>query len=947
MVTKTEDVTNSSITVYQYDQYGNVIKTTTEVTKDGETTVTLSESTYDILGRVTSTKSGDSETVYTYDAEGRTLLVNADGMYRRTVYDSRGRTVQEIEDADYSPELDNLPDAYGDTTVGQRYFYDEYGNMYKEINRHGLQTDYYYSDDGLLFIKSFDIYDYYYNNKGSIEHVDVNGYTTVSYEYNISDKNIKVGSGQSLNSITYADGYKERQLVDKSGNVLAKYRNNESQPYYYICDAGKSSVKYNNTEKGVHGTSTIVTSNDDGIVLQSQPNELSNNPNLYYQYYHQTKTDDAVNTSQIDFLVDFRRYETVKDDSIVYSSDETPQYTCYYTNDETATGQAVKKDDLTIFNSDITYDEANDSFVKSYSRLVDADVESLASFSYVYDENGNISSDESNSYTYDEYGELINVSGEHNSSYTYDSRGNMTSKTVDGETTEFSYDNMWWDQLVSVNGEPLTYDANGNLTSYGERSYEWSNGKQLSQITDGENTYSYSYDENGIRWKKKVNGTDIRINTVGGRVTAQRTGLTSMFFQYDRNGTPFGFIYEKKQYFYITNLSGDVVGITDADGNKIAEYTYDEWGKLLDITATDMSLAKLNPLRYRGYYYDNETGYYYLQSRYYDPELGRFISSDGFEYIDTSNRLNSNAYIYCWNCPTAFEDADGTTPKLSIDKQTITDFLSKTAEKIKNNNIVTRFQNLQSEFNASMEKLKFYYMNPGELTSELLTNLLGKEVHIEFKLLKEIRSRIVSAFQTIKQGIDNIKNKNDNEEEGIAPFYIINDEPTDNWFEAALKGLILSIELDSVTRFFEELIQAFYPAFNLNNWYEKSARSVQYYFEDLFMCGVTALNTLFSYAFDRFGEVVFKSGANLTAGKIIEKLLGEQISSMIDVFFFFKSGAENFENHSIDYSMIATFADFGVLILSIMFPYLTIPFDAFNDLFKAIMTNIDYGNIWG
>ena len=77
MVTKTEDVTNSSITVYQYDQYGNVIKTTTEVTKDGETTVTLSESTYDILGRVTSTKSGDSETVYTYDAEGRTLLVNA------------------------------------------------------------------------------------------------------------------------------------------------------------------------------------------------------------------------------------------------------------------------------------------------------------------------------------------------------------------------------------------------------------------------------------------------------------------------------------------------------------------------------------------------------------------------------------------------------------------------------------------------------------------------------------------------------------------------------------------------------------------------------------------------------------------------------------------------------------------------------------------------------
>ena len=220
----------------------------------------------------------------------------------------------------------------------------------------------------------------------------------------------------------------------------------------------------------------------------------------------------------------------------------------------------------------------------------------------------------------------------------------MTSKTVNGETTTFSYDSdVWDDQLTAVNGEPLTYDVNGNLASYAGKEYTWSQGKRLESITDGENTYTYHYDENGIRWKKIVNGEDTRINTIGGRVVAQRVGLSPMYFQYDQNGTPFGFIYGGEQYFYITNLSGDVVGIADSNGNKIASYTYDEWGKLLEITPAEegnenqLSLAELNPLRYRGYYYDDETGYYYLQSRYYDPELGRFISADDFEYIDTSN----------------------------------------------------------------------------------------------------------------------------------------------------------------------------------------------------------------------------------------------------------------------------------------------------------------------
>ena len=133
------------------------------------------------------------------------------------------------------------------------------------------------------------------------------------------------------------------------------------------------------------------------------------------------------------------------------------------------------------------------------------------------------------------------------------------------------------------------------------------------------------------------------------------------FAQY---GVPRGFVYNSVQYFYITNQLGDIIGITDSTGKAIVEYTYDEWGNPIqtitrDNTAEQNKIAEINPLRYRGYYYDTETGYYYLQSRYYNPEWGRFISPDSFGYIDNSTRLGFNAYIYCVNNPIMYIDPNG------------------------------------------------------------------------------------------------------------------------------------------------------------------------------------------------------------------------------------------------------------------------------------------------
>ena len=108
-------------------------------------------------------------------------------------------------------------------------------------------------------------------------------------------------------------------------------------------------------------------------------------------------------------------------------------------------------------------------------------------------------------------------------------------------------------------------------------------------------------------------------------------------------------------YYYVTNLQGDVMGMVDTSGNSVASYTYDPYGKLLTATGT---LAEKNPLRYRGYYYDSESGLYYLQSRYYDPATRRFVNADS--YAGTGQGLiGYNMYAYCNNNAVNYKDSLG------------------------------------------------------------------------------------------------------------------------------------------------------------------------------------------------------------------------------------------------------------------------------------------------
>ena len=172
-------------------------------------------------------------------------------------------------------------------------------------------------------------------------------------------------------------------------------------------------------------------------------------------------------------------------------------------------------------------------------------------------------------------------------------------------------------------------------------------------------TASYTYDESGLRTSKTINGITTEYYWNGSQLLGQKTGNSSLYFLYDERGLLVGFNDGTRTYLYTRNLQGDIVSITDtATEQTVATYTYDSWGNVLTATG---AMAEVNPFRYRGYYYDSETGLYALQSRYYDPQTGRFLNLDELEVLTATPKdlTDKNLYAYCDNNPIVRGDKDG------------------------------------------------------------------------------------------------------------------------------------------------------------------------------------------------------------------------------------------------------------------------------------------------
>ena len=267
--------------------------------------------------------------------------------------------------------------------------------------------------------------------------------------------------------------------------------------------------------------------------------------------------------------------------------------------------------------------------------------------------------------------------------YTYDHSGNIQSKTSHAwagtvlDTDTYIYGNTQWsDLLTNYNGTAISYDASGNpLCWRNASSLNWQGCKLTSLTLDtmGMQGMTFSYNSEGIRTKKShynhndgnmygvtyvLDGTKILSQTYLHSISKQT--YTVKFF-YDENDAPIAMEYDGNYYYYRTNIQGDIEGIYNASGTLVVSYSYDAWGNILSTTGTLAStVGEINPFRYRGYYYDTETGWYYLQSRYYDPTVGRFLNADEPLLIGaTGTLLSLNLFAYCENSAVSSFDLNG------------------------------------------------------------------------------------------------------------------------------------------------------------------------------------------------------------------------------------------------------------------------------------------------
>ena len=191
------------------------------------------------------------------------------------------------------------------------------------------------------------------------------------------------------------------------------------------------------------------------------------------------------------------------------------------------------------------------------------------------------------------------------------------------------------------------------------------NSRQWTDYSKGGTNVSYAYNEDGLRTQKTHNGTTTNYYYNGSVLIGMQKGSTVQRFSYDAQGKVVAVDYSENggssytTYYYLRNAQGDIVKLIDNGGDTKVEYTYDSWGKLLSTTGDQASgVGSKQPFRYRGYVYDTETGWYYLQSRYYDPNTCRFISGD--IYLSTGQGvIGHNSYAYCLNTPVNGHDSDG------------------------------------------------------------------------------------------------------------------------------------------------------------------------------------------------------------------------------------------------------------------------------------------------
>lgn len=446
---------------------------------------------------------------------------------------------------------------------------------------------------------------------------------------------------------------------DKEGNVISLIDSASNRRYNYVYDEGAliSAVEQN----GEEFTVVKYVYSEDGALLKKKVTLPDGNEQIY----------------SIESGEDGNSIITLDNLSFVSGSDELGRKAF----DEIQTGVANISRSFEYHKGCASEIHKQKGAVKSVpttklvSRLTFADGRTLR---YEYDNEERITKVIDSflgewEYTYDELGQLLTENYKEKdrlcsnriNRMTYDNYGNIKSKNG----VYYVYDKNWKDKLIYrgvhswYKGEypsrtgRIEYDNQGNPISYFGNELVWEKGRQLKSF----NSIEYTYNANGIRTEKTYCGITHKYCLEGAKILSEAWQNNTLIPLYDNEENICGIDFNGEKYFFEKNLQGDIISIKDINAKQIARYSYDAWGKCKILEDnSDCRIAEVNPFRYRSYYFDTETNLYYLQSRYYDPEVARFINGDEVENLDCiGNLLPYNLYTYCEQDPINNTDETG------------------------------------------------------------------------------------------------------------------------------------------------------------------------------------------------------------------------------------------------------------------------------------------------
>jgi len=627
----------------------------------------------------------------------------------------------------YRNDIKKVTTDYGDENLNKvvKYFYDEKGNNTAVVEEnqndkdHTICITYTYDSDGnvIYICDQKTAYTMEYQDS-EMKSLKVGNIELVNNSENIiksNDEASDIAVGEIINSTenttTYGNNQKirtvttEMKVAENDTTSVARkveiYYDTNSIPAYTTeyNDEGKIIKFTDNTEKKAVSYNYIYTGDNvkvernDGFIktVNTEQNEESGitQKNIEYTYkdildrnatYKTTQKSDMSDENKVLMTNVFYNNAVLTEESS--DNEQTISRKLY----SSLNGQGI----FNVYEKKNTEQESLYTIIFSGNKKV---------FSYIYDLAGNITEIKLGDkkiyeYAYDVHGRItkeldyVNKTG---CTYGYTSTGNVVAKHIkeinnDGSLTnvrdiKYSYQNgEWADQLTQYDGQKITYDGMGNPIDYIDgKTFKWTRGRQLEQMTlkDG-SSVTYKYNQDGLRTYKDTKESITNYQWDDSKLIRETVAYKGdekkydIWYFYNNDDEAIGFEYSevdnsnivKTPIYFEKNKQGDVIGLLDTKGKELVKYSYDAWGNIVDVSYENETALKLNHITYRGYYKDNESGFYYLQSRYYDSETGRFINADDVKILgikDTSI-YKDNLYCYCNNNVVNCTDPNGKSP---------------------------------------------------------------------------------------------------------------------------------------------------------------------------------------------------------------------------------------------------------------------------------------------